>query len=135
MNSGSNRRGSLSLTTIIGLAVVVFLGLGAWFVVSKPFQTRVKESYRDATEWKADKIQKDPIWYLTWALEEVGKTEQRLQASVLAMKTKENGADRAVEKHLADKTEFEKLLVELKETYREASAQRTWPAKVRSWTL
>jgi chromosome segregation ATPase len=100
--------------------------------VSKPFQTEVKEGYRQATEWTAENIQKNPVGYLTWALEEVGKTEQKLQASVLSLKTKKNGAERALERNHADQTEYNKLLDEFKNAYRSASSPSSWPVTVRN---
>jgi len=126
------RRGSSKQTVIIALIVLIAVGLGAFFLVSKPFSTQVKEGYRQATEWTADNIQEDPVGYLTWALSEVDNTEQRLQASVLGLKTKKNAAVRALERNQADQTEYGKLLDEFRDTYRSASSGRSWPVTVRN---
>jgi phage shock protein A len=100
-------------------------------ISSKPFQTTVKENYRQATEWTPANIKKDPVGYLSWALNEVGSTEKRLEASVLGMKTRKGAIDRALNKHRADASEYEKLFNELKDGYRTAAAAQTWPVKVR----
>lgn len=131
MQTGSHRRGASNLSAVWSILAVALIGGGIWFYLSKPFQTQVKENYRQATEWTPENIKKDPVGYLTWALEEVGKTEQKLEASVLGMKTRKNAVDRALEKHEADNSQYQKLLGDLKEAYRTASASSTWPVKVR----
>lgn len=132
MCRGFQRRGASTLTVVIGLIALMFVSLGAYFVVSKPFSTRVRSSYRQATEWTAENIQKDPVGYLTWALSEVDKTEQRLQAGVLGLKTKKNAAVRALERDQADQTEYGKLLDEFKDAYLSASSSNSWPVTVRN---
>ena len=100
---------------IVGLVVLVLVAGGIWFFVSKPFQTNVKQGWNQATQWTPENIKKDPVGYLTWALDEVGKTEEKLQASELSLKTKKNATSRALEKHTADKSQYENLLTEFKD--------------------
>lgn len=138
MQPSSSRHGASNLGALWSLIAVLLVGGGIWFYVSKPFQTTVKENFRQATEWTPQNIKKDPVGYLTWALDEVAATESKLEASVLGMKTRKNAIDRALDKHQADKSEYEKLLGELKEAYRSASASSTsqsWPVKVRELTF
>lgn len=129
MSRTHDRRGASNLVLVL---LVIAAALAVWFFVSKPFQTNVKEGYRQATEWTPENIQKDPIGYLSWALDEVGTTEQKLQAGVLALKTKKNAAERAVGKHTTDKGEYEKLLGEFKEAYRTAESTKKFPVTVRN---
>jgi len=114
---------------IIGVVgVLVVLG-GIWFVLSKPFQTQVKETFRQGTEWTPENIQADPVGYLTWAQAETKKTEQKLEASVLSLRTKKNAAARSLEKNKADQADYEKLLAEFKEGY--IAAEGNFPVKIR----
>jgi hypothetical protein len=132
MQSRFSRRGSSTVAILIVLVVLVVVGLAAFFLISKPFQTQVKQQFEQATEWTSENIQKDPVGYLTWALGEVEKTEEKLNASRLSLKTKMNAASRSLEKHLADKTEYGKLLDELKEGFRTAADGSNWPVTVRN---
>jgi hypothetical protein len=116
----------------VAIVLVIVLVLGAiLFFVSKPFQTRVKQATRQATEWTPENIQKDPVGYLSWALAECGKTEEKLQASRLALKTNRNNAERSLSTHQADQTAYTKLLDEAKSLYRQAGASASWPAELR----
>jgi hypothetical protein len=127
----SHRRGASAVTVLVSVGVVIVLLLAAYFLVSKPFQTQVKTGYRQATEWTPENIQKDPVGYLTWALDEVGKTEKTLEASVISLKTKRNAAARALEKHDTEQSQYEKLLGEFKDAYKSASSASEWPVSVR----
>lgn len=118
---------------VVGVAALIVLGLVAFFVVSKPFQTQVKEQFRQGTEWTPENIQADPVGYLTWALGEADKTEQKLEASVIGLKTKKNAASRSLEKHTADATEYTKLLEEFKQAYTDANG--TYPVNIRGVNL
>ena len=71
---------------LIILAIVI-VGGGILFFYSKPFSTKVKEAARQATEWTSENIQKDPVGYLTWAMDECYATEEKLSASKLSMNT------------------------------------------------
>ena len=97
----------------------------------QPVPTNVKPRWSQAAQRTVQNIKKDPVGYLTWALEEVGKTESKLQASELSLKTKQNTTHRALEKYTADKSQYEKLLSEFKDAYITASEKKTWPAQVR----
>ena len=126
-----DRKGS---TIVIVLVVIAVLGVILFFV-SKPFSTRVKEATRQVTEWTAENIQKDPVGYLTWALDECKKTENRLLASKLALKTKKNQTERSLTANQADLTAYSKLLDEAKALYKKASAANTWPVELRGVKL
>ena len=113
---GRNHRGTGRAALVAG---------SIWFFVSKPFQTHVNQAFNQATQWTPENIKKDPVGYLTWALAEVGKTEDKLQASELSLKTKKNATARALEKHTADQSQYEKLLTEFKEAYTTAARTRS----------
>lgn len=130
-NNWLNRRGAISTGSIGTLLLLALTAGGIWFYLSKPFQTTVKRNYEQATEWTSENIKHDPAGYLTWALEEVQRTESKLESSVLGLKTRKNAMDRALDKYRADQNEYEKLLGELKVGYRTASAAQAWPVKVR----
>lgn len=132
MHKFNERRGMLHLAPIVGLIVLLLIAGGIWYLLSKPFQTHVNQAYLGATQWTAENIKKDPVGYLAWALAEVGKTEDKLQASQLSLKTKQNGTSRALEKHTADQSQYEKLLGEFKDAYTAAATAKRWPAKVRN---
>ncbi len=131
----NNRRGSSVVGIIVGLIVLALVLGGIWFFVSKPFQTHVSQAYTQATQWTPENIKKDPVGYLTWALAEVGKTQDKLQASELSLKTKKNATARALGKHTAENSEYAKLLSELKDAYVKADADKKWPARVRGAEL
>lgn len=137
MQPWSSRRGSSNLGAVWSIVVVALIGGGVWYYVSKPFQTQVNQNFRQATEWTPENIKKDPVGYLTWALDEVGKTQNKLEASVLGMKTRKNAIDRSLEKHQAESSQEAKLLDELKAAYTNASssASTAWPVTVRSFTF
>ncbi|MEI8376261.1 MAG: hypothetical protein WCJ35_25860 [Planctomycetota bacterium] len=132
MQKLNNRRGSSLVGVIVGLIVLALVGGGIWYFVSKPFKTHVNQGWDQATKWTPENIKKDPVGYLTCALDEVGKTEDKLKASELSLKTKKNATARALEKHTADKSQYEKLLTEFKEAYTTATEQKKWPARVRN---
>ena len=132
MQNLNNRRGSSAVGIIVGLIVLALVAGGIWFFVSKPFQTHVKEGWKGATQWTPENIKKDPVGYLGWALDEVGKTQERLQAIELSLRTKKNATARALEKNTADKSDYEKLLTELIGAYKTAAEQKKWPAKIRN---
>lgn len=132
MHKFNNRRGASSVGIIVGLIVLLLVGGGIWYFLSKPFQTHLNQAYSQATQWTPENIKKDPVGYLTWALVEVGKTEEKLQASELSLKTKKNATARALEKHTADASQYEKLLTEFKDAYTAAAAAKKWPARVRN---
>jgi len=132
MQKLNNRRGSSLVGVIVGLIVLALVGGGIWYFVSKPFMTHVNQTFNQATQWTPENIKKDPVGYLTWALDEVGKTEGKLQASELSLKMKKNGTARALEKHTADKSQYEKLLTEFKDAYTTASEKKKWPIRVRN---
>ena len=127
-----NRRGASSLGIIVGLIVLLLLGGGIWYFVSKPFKTHVTQAYEQATQWTPENIKQDPVGYLTWALVEVGKAEGKLQASELSLRTKKNTTSRALKEKTADHSQYEKLLTEFKEAYTTASQQKKWPTQVRN---
>ena len=131
MQNLNNRRGSSPVGIIVALIVLALVVGGIWFFVSKPFQTHVTQAYNQATQWTPENIKKDPVGYLTWALAEVGKTEDKLQASELSLRTKKNKTERALEKQTADQSQYEKLLTEFKEAYTTAAQKKKWPARVR----
>ncbi|MGO9113272.1 MAG: hypothetical protein ACLP9L_28910 [Thermoguttaceae bacterium] len=135
MQKLNNRRGGSAIGIIVGLVVLALVAGGIWFFVSKPFQTNVKQAYNQATQWTPENIKKDPVGYLTWALDEVGKTQDKLQASELSLKTKKNATARALQKQTADQSDYEKLLSEFKEAYTIASEQKKWPTRVRNTDL
>ena len=131
MQKFNYRRGSSSVGIVVGLVVLALVAGGIWFFVSKPFQTNVKQAYNQATQWTPENIKKDPVGYLTWALDEVGKTEGKLQASELSLRTKKNATARALEKHTADNSQYEKRLSEFKDAYSKAAEEKKWPTRVR----
>lgn len=131
MQEITSQRGSTSVIAII--LVLVLIGGGIFFFVSKPFQTSVKDAYEVATEWTPENIQKDPVGYLSWALRHTDATKQKLEASILSLKTKRNAAARALEKNTADKGQYEKLFEELKQAYTAAAGQ--FPVVVRGNSL
>ena len=131
MQKLNNRRGSSVVGLIVGLVVLLLVAGGIWYLVSKPFQTHVNQSLTQATQWTAENIKKDPVGYLTWALAEVGKTQDKLQASELSLRTKKNTTARALEKQTADKSQYEKLLGEFKAAYTTAAGEKKWPTMVR----
>lgn len=130
----SKNRGS-ALTIVVALVVIVILGAGLWYFLSDPFSTRVNEAYKQGTEWTAENIQANPVGYLTWALSEVDKTEDKLEAGIISLKTKKSQADRALSKNTADKTQYETLLVEFKTAYKEAKPESKFPVSVRGVSL
>jgi DNA repair exonuclease SbcCD ATPase subunit len=91
----------------------------------------VKEAARQATEWTPENIQKDPVGYLTWALEQCEKSEQKLAASKLSLKSKKNQIDRSLTANQAELSDYSKLLQEAKAVYKEAKAENKWPASLR----
>jgi hypothetical protein len=95
-------------------------------------QRVVAKTSTEARQWTPENIKKDQVGYLTWALAEVGKTEDKLRASELSLTTKHNTTRRALERHKADLADYETLLAEFKEAYITASEQKKWPARVRS---
>jgi len=131
MQTLNNRRGAVA-GIVVGLIVLLLIGGGIWFFVSKPFHQQVKDKFTQATQWTPENIKADPVGYLSSALEEVGQTEKKLQASELSLSTKKNTATRALEKQTADKSDYEKLLNDFKDAYTTASAQKKWPVRVRN---
>ena len=126
-----NRRGSAIVAVIV---LVVVLG-AILFFASKPFSTRVKEAARQATEWTPENITKDPVGYLTWALDECKRVEGDLKASTLALNTRRNQAERELAKKQAERDAYSKLVGEAKALYRKAKADDRWPAALRGATL
>jgi DNA repair exonuclease SbcCD ATPase subunit len=127
----TSRRGSAVFVVIIILAVAAVV----FFFVSKPFQTRVKEATRQATEWTSENIQEDPVGYLTWARDEVQQSEKKLNAGLLSLKTRHNEIERLLKAKSADKQAYDELLKEAKTVYREAADDGTWPAVLRGAEL
>lgn len=120
------------------ILILVLLALAAGVILyfwSQPFQTRVNEAARQASQWTPENIQKDPVGYLTWAREETGRTEQTLQASTLSLKTKLNEATRQVAANRESLDTYTTLLGEAKSLYREAAATDSWPATLRGVSL
>ena len=86
-----NRNGSAILWVIAGIA-----GLGALaFFLSAPFSTKVKSSYRQATQWTARRIQTDPSGYLDWAISECSRFRADLEAHRLSLLSRRRAVDRA----------------------------------------
>jgi hypothetical protein len=128
----NNRRGSSVVGVIAAVVALILVAGGIWFLVSKPFHQQVKGALTQATQWTPENIKADPVGYLTYALEEVGRTEKKLQASELGLRTKKNAASRQLEKYTADKSDYEKLLADLKDAYSKASADNKWPTRFRN---
>jgi chromosome segregation ATPase len=126
----NNRRGSV-MGIVVGLIVLLLIGGTIWFLVSKPFHSQVKGAFNQATQWTPENIKSDPVGYLTYALGEVGKTEKKLQASELGLRTRLNETTRPLDTNKAKKADFDKLLSELKAAYIAASSEKKWPAHVR----
>jgi len=116
---------------IVYVIIVAVVGLVIFYLVSDPFSTKVDEGVRQATEWTPENIQEDPVGYLTWALKETLKTEEKLEASALSLRTKLNQANREQQAKDADLTNYNKLLDEAKTLYRESAANESWPAELR----
>lgn len=135
MQKLNNRRGSSVIGLIVGLIVLALVVGGVWYFVSKPSRAKWDETVRQATQWTPENIKKDPVGYLNYALEEVGKTEDKLQASELSLRTKKNATARALEKNTSDKSDYDTLLTELKAAYNNAAADKKWPAQVRGAQL
>jgi hypothetical protein len=111
------------------------IGGGIWFYVSKPFRTQVKDSFNSATEWTPENIKANPAGYLTWALDEATKTEKKLETSSFSLESHKNDAEKALGKFSAEKSQYEKLLGELKEAFKTASHDKKWPVEVHGQTL
>ena len=126
----NNRRGSSPVGIIVGLVVLALVGGGIWYYVSDPFHTHVNQAWKQGTKWTAENIKNDPVGYLTWALDEVVKTEGKLKTSEISLRTEMNKSARALEKQTADKSQYELLLTKLKDAYTTASEQKKWPTKV-----
>jgi hypothetical protein len=131
MNQVQYRRGSSVVAVIVGIAVVLLIAGGIWYFVSKPFQTHVNQVYDKATQWTPENIKKDPVGYLTWALAEVDKTKDKLDASRLGLATKKNANTRVLKKQSADMSDYENLFKEFKDAYAKAGTEKHWPVTVR----
>lgn len=127
-----NRSGSSAVVVVVVVALIVAAVAYFW---SKPFQTKVDEAARQAREWTPENIQKDPVGYLTWAQAETQRTEDRLNASALSLRTKKNQIERETTAGTADQDAYRKLLDEAKERYRTASAANQWPVDLRGTKL
>jgi chromosome segregation ATPase len=123
-----HRQGAVGI--VIGVIIVVVVGIGAWYLVSDTFSTKLDQAFEQGTKWTSENIQADPVGYLTWAMKQTTATEGRLKASQLALKTKQNQANRGLEKTLGDQATYQKLLDEAKAAYQEAKANDSWPTKI-----
>jgi hypothetical protein len=87
--------------------------------------------YNQATEWTPERIQEDPVGYLTWTLSEATKADQDFRARWLSLSAKKSATERAMKEHGNEKARNEKLLGDLKDAYRSTRASNTWPVTVR----
>ena len=125
MQKLNNRHGFSPVGVIVGLIVLV-LAVGAiWYLVSKPFKQQVNDTITNNTEWTPERIRKDPVLYLSWAIGEVNKTEGKLQASKLDLTAKEKGIKRSLERARAAKADGETRLAELRKAYKTTDANNS----------
>jgi chromosome segregation ATPase len=125
-----SRRGAAAGIVVAVICLLLVAG-GIWYFVSKPFHTNVNEKFKQATEWTPENIKKDPVGYLNSAIEQIDETKKKLGAAQLALTTQRNDISNSLEKYSTDKSNYERLMPELKETYEKADTKNDWPATVR----
>jgi chromosome segregation ATPase len=114
---------------IVIAAIILVLGAGTiFFFVSDPFNTKVKEGYKQATKWTPENIQKDPVGYLTWAVDRCESTKKDLESTMISLKTKNNDLERKVTTTESELANYEDLLQDLKQLHKETEANDSWPA-------
>jgi chromosome segregation ATPase len=130
MLAQNNRRGAAAGIVVAVIFLLLIAG-GIWYFVSKPFQTHVNQAITQATDWTPENIKKDPAGYLTWAIAQTDGTKQKLDAAQLALTTQRNTIANKLEKASTDKSDYERLLKEMKAAYEKADNENSWPATVR----
>jgi uncharacterized phage infection (PIP) family protein YhgE len=129
MSAQRNRRGAVA-GIIAAVIVLLLVAVGIWYFVSKPFQTHVNQAVEGATQWTPENIRKDPSGYLTWAIAEVGKTQDKLKTAQLALTTQKIEISKKLDQRSTEMAQCDTLMKELKDAYNTASAKNDWPVAV-----
>lgn len=120
---------------VVGLVVLAVIAVAVLYFWSDPFQARVDNAARQASQWTPENIQKDPVGYLSWALKETENTGNKLSASSLGLRTQLNQLNRELTANQADRENYSKLLDDAKALYRTSLEKNTWPADLRGSAL
>jgi|GEM_PF-1091218 len=121
-----NERGG-GVGVFIGiLAVLIVVGIGV-YLWSDPARTKMNTAFREMSEWTPENIAKDPINYLNFCEEETNKALDKLKASEISI-AQRRGKLAGMKDDAAKKiTVGKKALRELKESYRKAEADDSFP--------
>ncbi len=124
------RQRGISTAGVIAVIVVLVLVAGAAaYFLSDPFRTKTDEAYTQFAKWTPENIAKDPVNYLNFAEGEAKAAQQKLKASEIAVAQKRAALEGMRDDAKAKVAAGEKALTELKEGYKKAAADGSWPIK------
>lgn len=122
-----NKTGSTASVIILILAIMA-VAFGALYLFSPWVRTKVNQLWvRDLT-WSPERIQKDPVGYLTHALAEVQKARDQMEANYISLSKNQREYARLKEQLLLEQQAAKKLLENGKTAYRDATQANAWPA-------
>ena len=119
------------MKTVGVIGGVVAAVLVVFFFVSDPFNIWVKTTYKDATEWTPEQIQKNPKLYLEWAQETLNKTEDALEAREIAMKQLRGKYERELASAKTEQSTLGKKLSLFKDKFQYAEST-SWPVSIKT---
>jgi hypothetical protein len=114
-------------STIIGvIAVVVIIGLGAYFF-SDVFRTKVDSNIDQMTKWTPENIAKDPVNYLNFCEKKINQAKEQLKADRISIAQSKAKLSDMKEAAASKVRTGEKVLPELKSMYEQAEKDNAWP--------
>lgn len=100
------------------LVILTVVGLGAWYLASKPFAARVNEAARQGTQWTPEQINKNPSGYFNWAVSELTKNVEKLKANELSLKIEKKRVERAMAENAGKVKSSTKMLDAARAAYK-----------------
>lgn len=98
-------------------------------------QRQATEAASRVAEWTAERMQKDPVGYLQWALDECVGTSERLTAGKISLRAQRSQMERSITASGADVTGYTRQLDEAKTLYKSHKADDKWPVEFRGAML
>jgi hypothetical protein len=125
------KRGNRGSGLIVGIIALVVVAAIVFYFISDPFKAKVNEQVRQATKWTPENIQKDPVGYLQWALDECNSSKDMLEAREIGLRSQLKKFEMAHQEKSAQLANDTKLVEEAKDAYTKASGGGGWPVEFR----
>src|SRR5438067_2461697 len=111
-----NRRGG-AMTSVVAVVAIAVVALGAWYLVSEVFRTKVNSQLDQMTKWTPEQIAKDPVNYLNFCEAEANKALEKLKASTIQLEMSRNQFKALKAKYEDNVQRGEKAVHELASAY------------------